>query len=82
MNTDAIRSIIRDEILNDPDFEIEADQDLLLSEILNSLRVTLLITRLEDSYGVEIPPEDVTLENFGTLTSIVAYVQTLGDAGD
>ncbi|MDJ0698382.1 MAG: acyl carrier protein [Woeseiaceae bacterium] len=82
MNIDAIRSIIRDEILNDPDFEIEAAQDLLLSEILNSLRVTLLITRLEDSYGVEIPPEDVTLENFGTLESIAAYVQTLLDSGD
>ena len=82
MNIDAIRSIIRDEILNDPEFEIEADQDLLLSEILNSLRVTLLITRLEESYGVEIPPEDVTLENFGTLEQIAAYVQTRRDASD
>ena len=82
MNIDTIRSIIRDEILNDPDFEIDADQDLLLSEILNSLRVTLLITRLETSCSIEIPPEDVTLENFGTLESIAAYVQTRRDSSD
>ena len=75
MKIDTIRSIIRDEILNDPDFQIEADQDLLLSEILNSLSVTLLIARLEDLSGVDIPPEDVTLENFGTLELIAEYIQ-------
>ena len=82
MNIDSIRSIIRDEILNDPDLKIEADQDLLLSEILNSLSVTLLITRLENSCNVEIPPEDVTLDNFGTLERIAAYVQTLRDSNE
>jgi acyl carrier protein len=82
MNIDAIRSIITDEILNDPEIEIEADQDMLLSEILNSLSVTLLIARLENSCTVEIPPEDVTLENFGTLRRIAAYIQTLRDSGD
>ncbi len=76
MKIDAIRSIIKDEILNDPDFNIEADQDLLLSEILNSLRITLLIASLENACKIEIPPEDVTLDNFGTLERIAAYVQT------
>ena len=77
MNIDAIRSIITDEILNDPEIKIESDQDMLLSEILNSLSVTLLIARLENSCAIEIPPEDVTLENFGTLQRIAAYLETL-----
>ena len=77
MNIDAIRSIITDEILNDPEIKIEADQDMLLSEILNSLSITLLIARLENSCNVEIPPEDVTLENFGTLQRIAAYLRAL-----
>ena len=81
MNIDTIRSIINDEILDDPDFEIAADQDLLLSEILNSLKVTLLITSLEKSCSIVIPPEDVTLDNFGTLERIAAYVQTRSNAG-
>ena len=82
MNIDAIRSIIKDEILNDSDLEIAADQDLLLSEILNSLKVTLLIDSLEKSSSIEIPPADVTLDNFGTLERIAAYVRTRRDATD
>jgi acyl carrier protein len=82
MNIDTIRSIITDEILNDPDFQIEADQDLLLSEILNSLSVTLLIARLEDLSGADIPPGDVTLENFGTLERIAEYIGTRHGAPD
>ena len=77
MNVDTIRSFIQTEILNDPDFSIEDDQDLLLSETLNSLSVTLLIAHLEDACNVQIPPEDVTLENFSTLKRIEAYIQRL-----
>ena len=74
MNIDAIRTFIQREILNDPDFQIDAEQDLLLSETLDSLSVTLLIAHLESSCDVHIPPEDVTLENFSTLTSIENYI--------
>ena len=74
MNVDMIRSFIQQEILNDPGFPIAADQDLLLSETLNSLSVTLLITHLEIACNMEVPPEDVTLENFGTLECIEAYI--------
>lgn len=68
-----IRTFIQNEILNDPHFPIEADQDLLLTETLNSLSVTLLIAHLESVCNVQVPPEDVILENFGTLRSIENY---------
>ena len=74
MNVQTLRKYIQDQILNDPSYPIEADQDLLLSEILNSLSVTLLITHLETTYDLKIPIEDVTLENFGTLNSIETYM--------
>ncbi len=77
MNVEALRTYIQNEILNDPDFVIEADQDLLLSETLNSLSVTMLIVHLETVCSVQIPPEDVTLENFSTLESISGYVKSL-----
>ena len=76
MNIDAIRTFIQDEILNDVDFRIEPDQDLLLSGILNSLSVTMLIAHLENSCNVVIPPEDVTLEHFSTLRSIESYIHS------
>jgi acyl carrier protein len=77
MTIDDIRKLIQVEILNEPDFSIADDQDLLLSEILNSLSVTLLIARLEDECKVQIPPEDVTLENFSSLQNIEAYLRSL-----
>ena len=77
MTIDTVRSIIRDEILNNPDLDIGSDQDLLLTGILNSLSVTLLVARLESIYAVTVRPEDVTLENFGTLTNIAEYVESL-----
>jgi acyl carrier protein len=82
MNIDAIRNFIQDEILNEADLHIEADQDLLLSEILNSLSVTMLIAHLENSCSVQIPPEDVTLENFSTLRSIESYILGRIQVGD
>ena len=77
MTIDTVRSIIRDEILNNPDLDIGSDQDLLLTEILNSLSVTLLVARLENIYSITVRPEDVTLENFGPLTNIAEYVESL-----
>lgn len=82
MNIETLRTFIQNDILNDPDFSIDADQDLLLSETLNSLSVTLLIAHLEATCQVDIPPEDVTLENFSTLQRIEAYIRRLKDAND
>ena len=79
MNVDTLRDYIQTEILNDPEFVIEADQDLLLSETLNSLSVTLLIAHIETTCDVHIPPEDVTLENFSTLRSIETYIGSIAN---
>ena len=67
MSIDDIRAYIRDRILMDPDLSLGEDDDLLLSNVLDSLRVMLLISHLEESSGITIPPEDVTLENFQSL---------------
>lgn len=76
MRVDAIRSYIQDKILRDPQAQIEPDQDLLLTDALDSLGVVQLIEFLETEYGVVIPPEDVTLDNFATLRLIDAYLTT------
>ena len=74
MNVDEIRRFIQTEILNEPGLEIAADENLLLSEILSSLSVAILVAHLQDTCDIRVPPADVTLENFGTLQSIEAYV--------
>jgi acyl carrier protein len=74
MSIDDIRAYIRDRILMDPDLSLGEDDDLLLSNVLDSLRVMLLISHLEESSGITIPPEDVTLENFQSLRRIHRYL--------
>ena len=74
MNVDEIRRFIQTEILNEPDMEIAADENLLLSEILSSLSVAILVAHLQDTCNIKVPPEDVTLENFSTLQAIESYV--------
>ena len=74
MSIDDIRAYIRDRILMDPDLSLGEDDDLLLSNVLDSLRVMLLISHLEESSGITIPPEDETLENFQSLRRIHRYL--------
>ncbi len=76
MSTDQIRKYIQMELLLDETAVIEDDQDLLLSETLDSLSVTRLVQYLESELKLTIPPEDVTLENFQSLNAIHAYLGT------
>jgi acyl carrier protein len=55
--------------------QIADDEDLLISGLIDSLGVVRLLTYLEQSLQVTIPPEDVTLENFQTIGNIVSYLQ-------
>lgn len=80
MSIDDIRDYIRDRILMDPELSLEPDDDLLLTNVLDSLRVMLLISHLEETAGFTIPPEDVTLDNFQSLRRIHAYVDGRGSA--
>lgn len=74
MPVETVRQFIRDEILSDSSLVISDDQDLLLSGLLDSLGVVRLASFLEQQFHIEIPPEDLVLENFGSLTQINTYL--------
>jgi acyl carrier protein len=65
---------ITHELLNQPARTIADDEDLLGSGLLDSLTVMSLVHHLETELGVEIPPEDVTIDHFVSLAAIDAYV--------
>lgn len=72
--TDGLRKYIQGELINDTTTPIEDDDDLLLSGLLDSLNVVRLASFMEQTYEFSIPPEDMVVENFGSLNQIVAYV--------
>lgn len=71
-----LRDHIQKTILNNADQPIAADQDLLLSGLLDSLSVIRLIAWLESQCQLKIPPEDVLVEHFGSLNQIMDYLKT------
>ncbi len=54
---------------------LQETDDLIGTEIMDSLGIMKLILFLEDNYSVKISDEDLTLENFSTIQSIHGLVQ-------
>ncbi|MCL4251849.1 MAG: acyl carrier protein [Anaerolineae bacterium] len=52
------------------------NDDLLLSGLINSLDVMRLVTFTAEEFKIEIPPEDVVIENFQSIDAIVNYVHS------
>jgi len=53
---------------------IARDEDLLASDILDSLGIMELVAFLEEKEGIHVADEDLTPENFQSVESIVAFV--------
>jgi acyl carrier protein len=66
------------DILNESDRVIGDDEDLLASGLLDSLSVMSVIHFIEQDLGIDVPAEDVTIENFVSLRAIDAYLGRRG----
>ena len=49
---------------------LQETDDLIETEVMDSLGIMKLILFLEDNYSVKISDEDLTLENFSSIESI------------
>ena len=73
-----IARYIATDLLNQPDLVISEDEDLLASGLLDSLSVMLLIHFIEQDLRIDVPAEDVTIENFSSLRAIDGYLRRRG----
>ena len=69
---------IATDLLNQADLVIGEDEDLLVSGLLDSLSVMSLIHFIEQDLAIDVPAEDVTIENFVSLRAIDAYLGRRG----
>ena len=60
-----------------PYIDIQMDTNLFDEGIMDSLAIFALVMQIEDTYGVEVPDDAITKENFETIESIVVFVQKL-----
>ena len=70
----ALIEFIRIELLEDADRELSTSDQLLLDDIVDSLGVMRLVHYIEERGGESVPAEDVTIDNFATIETIVAYL--------
>lgn len=55
--------------------QLSETDDLVESDIMDSLGIMKLILFLENNYSVKISDDDLTLENFSSVDSIYSLVQ-------
>ncbi len=61
--------------------DFESIQELVHSGTLDSLNIVMLVAELNDHFDIEIPPQEITYENFDTVEGLVNMVNRLMDAG-
>ena len=67
----AIREFILDRLApTSGHAEIGDDDDLIDNGVIDSLGIFQLVAFLEERFGITIGDEEITPENFGTLTAI------------
>ena len=71
---EALKQYIAEELLNNS-VNVKEDDNLLRDGMVDSLGMVRLVAFIEETFEVEIPPEDLIIENFGTINVITDYLQ-------
>lgn len=70
-----IREFICHELLLDESADLADEENLLVTGILDSLALMRLVMHLEETHDIEIPPQEITLENFGSVAAMAAFLE-------
>jgi len=65
---------IMKEFVEDPDQEINETTPLISSGLIDSLSIISLVAFIDKKFGVKIPDEKGTVENFETITKIIGTI--------
>jgi len=55
--------------------ELSPEDDLLGSGLIDSMGVMRLVSFVEETFNIKIPPEDIVIENFMDVKAITNYVE-------
>lgn len=71
-----IKAALRESVeqLSETDEPLAEDTELLLSGLLDSIAVTQVVATIEVMLRREVPPLDITIDNFATLQAMFDYV--------
>lgn len=70
-----IKAFIEETLLMGQDIVLDYDDDILLTGLINSLGVMRLVSFLQDTFEIEIAPDEVTIDNFQTINAIASFIE-------
>ena len=76
---DEITQFIVQELLKKPQgYMLAMNDELLISGLIDSLGIMLLVSFIAEQFDYEVPPHDVTIENFSTIQILTNYLKNNG----
>jgi acyl carrier protein len=79
----AIRDYLHRELMQDrPDFLLTDETNLLTEHIVDSLGIFLLVTFLEERFGIVVDADEVLVEHFETVAAVARLVEAKRPASD
>lgn len=76
---DKIVSYIKNKLASGPIEEIEVDEDLLGSGLVDSIGMVQLILFIETEAAIKVLPEEMTIENFMTISHMLRFIDSKQD---
>lgn len=73
---ETLKQFITQELLGDEGMTLHDEDNLLLDGMIDSLGMLRLVAFIEKTFEIQIPYEDITIENFNTVNSLMAYLRT------
>lgn len=66
------------ELLRDPELGLDEDEEILASGRIDSMSVMRLVYFIRDEFAIEIPSDDLVIDNFRSIEAIDAYLSRSG----
>lgn len=71
-----VKDYVSRELVDDgKEVEIKEEENLLANGIMDSLGILKLVSFIEQKFDVQVPDEDITVQNFRSLKDIASYLE-------
>ncbi len=63
-------------IIGDPDYDLDPDEPLISSGLIDSFSLMDIALHSEEAFGIVIEDSDLNADSFDTLNELVAFVES------
>ena len=76
MNVDAaLLRFVHEDLMSGEGIDVQTDDEIVLDGTVDSLGVARLIGFMEGEFNISVPAEDVTIENFRSISTMADYLR-------